>query len=195
MPGSWECLPNAYVVTRASSIVIEANSSVKLAEMQSVAVEVAGGSYLIPATPELEYKWAAYDPESGILQLRPSTNLAAIECFYFVQHNSSAVTLEVLGGGVITAGNWWLQCTASARDGAAMAPSAHRRPPYSPPCAIQPPSLTPTILPAPTSPAPHPPPVPSNLHLLFPRTTFAERLVRGTGQRLDARVHPVGPPA
>lgn len=89
--------------------------------MQSVAVEVAGGSYLIPATPEIEYKWAAYNPESGILQLRPIANLAAIECFYFVQHNSSAVTLEVLGGGVITAGNWWLQCTASARDGAAMA--------------------------------------------------------------------------
>jgi hypothetical protein len=53
--------------------------------------------------------WADHDESSSILMLRPASNPALIECFYFAG-NASGVMLQVLGGGAVTAGAWQLQC-------------------------------------------------------------------------------------
>ena len=73
----------------------------------------ARGARSLAPVDTVYYTWAALDEETNILMLRPASNPALIECFYYAA-NASGVTMEVLGGGVVTAGAWQLQCANSS---------------------------------------------------------------------------------
>lgn len=63
--------------------------------------------------------WASYDQGTGIVQLRPATNLDRLQCFYLrlggqnapSQSTSDKLTMVILGGAAISSADGWkTQC-------------------------------------------------------------------------------------
>lgn len=72
-----------------------------------------------PALHRCLQVWASYDEASGIVQLRPATNLDRLQCFYLrlggqnapSQSTSDKLTMVILGGAAISSPDGWrYQC-------------------------------------------------------------------------------------
>ena len=109
VPGSFECLQNGVVSSRPQTLTISADGAVTASALEQQTFTINGGLYVVPAQPAESWTWAAYNSSSSIVQLRPASSPASIECYYLVATSSTMALVDV-GGRAVT-DNWALQCS------------------------------------------------------------------------------------